>query len=267
MLSEKRFRILRTYWFLGAVALLLLNDFVLKAALHNWFTGKLSDFAGLFFFPLFFTVFFPKRAKLIFIATALLFIFWKSPFSAGLIAWINLLPGFHYGRVVDFTDLLALSILPVSYYIFTKQDEFKQLRLTPIAPLVISAFAMLATSQDEEYVILDADYYLQKSVEDVRITILNIDPLLAGVETEVSYLGNVLNDTLYFNLLIRDERLCQAIYLNPYVAGIDSNSCKIFFNQTQQRCTEKCGIVKRCDTTNTPEEIIEIIERNFIDFL
>ena len=38
---------------LGAVALLLLNDHVLKAAAPGWVTGKLSDVAGLAFFPLF----------------------------------------------------------------------------------------------------------------------------------------------------------------------------------------------------------------------
>lgn len=38
---------------LAAVALLLLNDHVLKAAFPSWWTGKLSDLAGLAFFPLF----------------------------------------------------------------------------------------------------------------------------------------------------------------------------------------------------------------------
>jgi len=38
---------------LGAVALLALNDHVLKAAFHNWITGKLSDAAGCFFLPLY----------------------------------------------------------------------------------------------------------------------------------------------------------------------------------------------------------------------
>ena len=37
---------------LGAVALLLLNDHVLKARWPSWWTGKLSDVAGLAFFPL-----------------------------------------------------------------------------------------------------------------------------------------------------------------------------------------------------------------------
>lgn len=38
---------------LSAIAVLVLNDHVLKAAFHNPLTGKLSDFAGLLFFPLF----------------------------------------------------------------------------------------------------------------------------------------------------------------------------------------------------------------------
>lgn len=38
---------------LVAVALLVLNDHVLKALAPGFLTGKISDFAGLFFFPLF----------------------------------------------------------------------------------------------------------------------------------------------------------------------------------------------------------------------
>jgi len=38
---------------LAAVALLAVNDHLLKAAFHNTLTGKLSDFAGCFFLPLF----------------------------------------------------------------------------------------------------------------------------------------------------------------------------------------------------------------------
>ncbi|MGC4119234.1 MAG: hypothetical protein QM765_32650 [Myxococcales bacterium] len=38
---------------LAAVALLLLNDHLFKATFASWWTGKLSDCAGLSFFPLF----------------------------------------------------------------------------------------------------------------------------------------------------------------------------------------------------------------------
>ena len=37
---------------LAAIGLLLVNDHLLKAAWPGWWTGKLSDFAGLIFFPL-----------------------------------------------------------------------------------------------------------------------------------------------------------------------------------------------------------------------
>ena len=36
---------------LVAVGVLLVNDHVLKDAYSSWLTGKLSDFAGLYFFP------------------------------------------------------------------------------------------------------------------------------------------------------------------------------------------------------------------------
>ncbi|MCP4580716.1 MAG: hypothetical protein GY839_03815 [candidate division Zixibacteria bacterium] len=39
--------------FLLALALLLLNDHLLKAAYPGWLTGKLSDFAGLFVMAVF----------------------------------------------------------------------------------------------------------------------------------------------------------------------------------------------------------------------
>ncbi len=38
---------------LAAIALLTANDHVFKAAFHNTITGKLSDFAGCFFLPLY----------------------------------------------------------------------------------------------------------------------------------------------------------------------------------------------------------------------
>jgi hypothetical protein len=37
---------------LGAMALMAINDHLLKDCCHSWLTGKLSDFAGLLFFPI-----------------------------------------------------------------------------------------------------------------------------------------------------------------------------------------------------------------------
>ncbi len=81
----ERLRILASPLFILFLVLLLVNDFYLKGAFHNALTGKLSDFSGLFIFPIFWSAIFPKRKALIFIATALLFAFWKSEYSTGLI--------------------------------------------------------------------------------------------------------------------------------------------------------------------------------------
>ena len=39
-----------------SIVVLLINDHVLKIYSPSWFTGKLSDFAGLFFFPILLSV-------------------------------------------------------------------------------------------------------------------------------------------------------------------------------------------------------------------
>lgn len=63
---NRKLEFFTSFWFLLALTLLLLNDFVLKETFANWFTGKLSDFAGLFVFPLFWITLFPNRKQLIF---------------------------------------------------------------------------------------------------------------------------------------------------------------------------------------------------------
>lgn len=137
--------------FLIGLFLLLLNDFYLKAAFSNFLTGKLSDFAGLFIFPLFWSAFFPKRKMSIYISTALFFIFWKSSFSQFIIDGWNSFGIFSIGRVVDFTDLIALAILPFSYLYSSRNYTlfFKEFRFTQfarISVIAISIFAFTATS-------------------------------------------------------------------------------------------------------------------------
>ncbi|MGI5860993.1 MAG: hypothetical protein ACOX6T_02930 [Myxococcales bacterium] len=107
---------------LAAVAVLALNDHVLKGSglAPAWLTGKLSDFAGLFFFPLFLAavvglVVRSARASVLVVssaaATALLFALIKSvpEASAAYELAAGSLRG--VGRVrnaCDPTDLIAL---------------------------------------------------------------------------------------------------------------------------------------------------------------
>lgn len=110
-------------YFILSLFLLLLNDFYLKYEFHNFITGKLSDFACLFIFPYFISVFFSTRTKEIYIFTVVFFIFWKLEISEQFIKYISHITDFAFHRTVDLTDLIALSILPISYHYFHKKNE------------------------------------------------------------------------------------------------------------------------------------------------
>lgn len=97
--------------FCAAVALLLLNDFVLKSVAPGLITGKLSDFAGLFALGLFLLVILPAPSEVVLLGLAALFVFWKSAWSTPVIAHWNALGVFRIGRIID-PDLVALIALP-----------------------------------------------------------------------------------------------------------------------------------------------------------
>src|SRR5438128_688958 len=97
----KRFDLLRSPLLLGAVGVLLLNDFVLKAAFHNWLTGKLSDVAGLAAVTLFCCALWPRHVWTIGCAVAALFVWWKSPLSQPALDMMNGFAPWHVSRTVD----------------------------------------------------------------------------------------------------------------------------------------------------------------------
>src|SRR5437870_3549043 len=110
----KRLNILISPGFVAGLILLLLNDHVFKVLSPNWITGKLSDFSGLFIFPLFWTAFFHKSKTTVYSATAICFTLWKSLFSNPFIGIWNAFIPLTIGRTIDYTDLIALSVLPIS---------------------------------------------------------------------------------------------------------------------------------------------------------
>ncbi|MCF7569690.1 hypothetical protein L3X37_15185 [Sabulilitoribacter arenilitoris] len=133
--------------FLISVALLLLNDFYLKYHFHNYLTGKLSDFVGLFAFPYFVSLFFKGKVKPIYILTGILFIFWKSSSSQFVIDNLNSV-GIGINRVVDYSDLIALFILPLSYqYRIKISTEIKQINFLPKSIIIgTCSFSFIATT-------------------------------------------------------------------------------------------------------------------------
>lgn len=159
--------------------LLLLNDFILKRLYGNWLTGKLSDFAGLFIFSLFWSALFPKHKITVLGLTGLLFILWKSPFSQGIIEFWNGLEVLPVARVVDYTDLIALIVLPVAYYTHDKNDKIKRIKISPIIPLILAAFSFMATSYSTN-VPINKSYSLNYPKDTLVNRIAKIDSLNFG---------------------------------------------------------------------------------------
>jgi len=148
---KRNFQLLHSKGFVFCLILLLLNDFYFKGHWHNWLTGKLSDFTGLFVFSVFFIAFIPNKKQLILIFAALFFIFWKSAYSATLINYLNSFHIITIGRVVDYSDYMALLILPVVNYYINHQKENKLKKIPVILFSMITLFAMTATSYQKSY--------------------------------------------------------------------------------------------------------------------
>jgi hypothetical protein len=160
--------LLQSRLFLGGLFLLVVNDFCLKAIFGNWFTGKLSDFAGLFIFPVFLTALFPNYKKAWVLLTAVLFTIWKSPLSEPVITVINRM-GIGIGRTVDYTDLMALLVLPFAYHYDTL--SLKKIQISPLMVGIVAIFAFCATtlppSQQRTYVGIHKTYTFRMSKKEL----------------------------------------------------------------------------------------------------
>jgi len=157
--SPRNLKILTTYGFILALLILLLNDFIFKGLYGNWFTGKLSDFSGLFIFPLFWTAIFPGQKKKIFWFTGLAFAYFKSSFSQPVIDIWNNIGLLSISRTIDYSDLISLTILPFAFLYEKSSDTLPRFSLNPIIPLSISAFAFLATNPPPKTCFPDSTVY------------------------------------------------------------------------------------------------------------
>jgi hypothetical protein len=154
---NKRLRSLNNPYFVVALILLLANDFYFKFEYHNWVTGKLSDLTGLFVFVLFWTAIIPHKKDHVYVCTALLFVFWKSPWSQPFIDFFS--DQFYpIDRVVDPADLVALLILPVAYQIDLDRTSTINFAAFPVAALTI--FSFCATSRPMHMQVFDPPVYV-----------------------------------------------------------------------------------------------------------
>jgi hypothetical protein len=145
---QKHYNLLTSRLFIIGLFVLVVNDHILKYSYPGFLTGKLSDISGLFIFPIFITSFWFKQRRLIYCLTGLIFIFWKLPISQEFIDTWNNYGIFRISRVVDYTDLIALIILPISYLyvIKLKSSTLTGFQLKPALIGIISIITFCATT-------------------------------------------------------------------------------------------------------------------------
>lgn len=150
-MNNRLFLSLTTWPFVLSLVVLLLNDWWFKSAYPNIVTGKLSDFSGIAIVALLSLSIWPKRTRTVYLGISAFFLWWKSPLSNSAIEFFNLLAPFAIGRTVDYTDLLALIVLPICGHIAVHTTAFaisgptlRRMLLAPIAATTI--FAIMGTS-------------------------------------------------------------------------------------------------------------------------
>jgi hypothetical protein len=141
--------------FIVGLLLLALNDHLFKWKFSNWFTGKISDFAGLLIFPMFLQFLFPRLSRVSVLLTGLLFVFWKLPVSACFIDIYNKVAFIPIIRTVDYSDFIALSILPFSQYLIRRIDQYRVSRISGsfagYLMVIPAAIVFMATSPPISY--------------------------------------------------------------------------------------------------------------------
>ncbi len=155
MKTQRNPDLLFNWIFLSGLILLALNDHFLKWQYSNWLTGKLSDLLGLLILPMFVLFLFPRLKNYAFVVCGLFFIFWKLPISDEAIRLYNKFAFIPITRVVDYTDLLALLVLPISYGLLKNISSYRifksQLAINPLLMLIPSCFVFMATSPPIKY--------------------------------------------------------------------------------------------------------------------
>jgi hypothetical protein len=153
----KALRLLAHPLTLAAVALLLLNDHLFRRLWPSWFTGKLGDFAWLFFAPFalaaLLAVLLPGRGRrhaqfvggLAFGLVGGVFALAKTapPVHAAVVRWAGAVFGFPVAWQRDPTDLIALASLAAGWWLWRRAQA--DLRPRPAVGWVVLPLAALLT--------------------------------------------------------------------------------------------------------------------------
>ncbi len=227
--------------FLLAIFLLFLNDHFLKFQFSNFLTGKLSDVCGIIAFPLLLTYIFPKLKEHSIYIAALIFIFWKSEYSQGLIDIYNQISPIETSRVIDYTDILVLVLLPIPYYLIKNSETLKSLHFKKLNEklILIPTFLILISEAPP------IDYYythsngnlkcfkctsqVKYSTDDFINKLKNNGIVFDSIQP--MYIRGVVDSSSYFCFkkeLIIDNDTLRNIDITLRPSG--KNKTKIYFN-------------------------------------
>lgn len=146
---------------ISAIALLIINDHYLKQNHPSWWTGKLSDFAGLVFAPLIFATLLAwlirshvrHQEKLVgsiaFVLTGLVFTLTKtlSQMNHATTEFWEFFAGGSVKMWLDPTDLLALPALLIGWFIWQgSSNHAMRVALPALTLIAIGSLAATATS-------------------------------------------------------------------------------------------------------------------------
>lgn len=215
--------------FLLGLLILLANDFFFKYQFHNILTGKLSDIAGLFIFPLFIAAVLRSQSRWIFFGVAVFFIYWKSPLSESLLNGLSIISGLHFERVVDYSDLLCLPVLFLSSA-YLKSDH-RQVQVARSLVMIVSAFAFMATSYRkplayEERDLLKQGYQVLTSREGHVLTSNRVPLRLSSDERFLTY--DAYGDTMLVFLKKDSADQAPLVFEFCYLKNGDARLTKLF---------------------------------------
>lgn len=250
--------------FIVSVFLLLLNDFYLKFEYHNFFTGKLSDFVGLFAFPYFFSCFFPKKVKSIYVFTAILFLFWKSEFSQPMFDAAHSY-GIGINRIVDYTDLIALFILPISYRYWKMELKVNYATSTILKVLIIgfSSFSFIATTLATHYEPLNLKSDFETTVNYSFETVKNKLNVYSDSVIPVDYYIIDLKDKkakISTKISLQKTNSIETKILLDSIIGFNIQSSSIFFSGINQEDVKYLKSMKQ----DKLEELFKLSIENYL---
>ncbi len=252
--------------FLLALSILILNDHVWKFQFHNFLTGKLSDFAGIFLVGILGLILFPKFKKGILGLIGIGFIWWKSPYSQTAIDWYNTWAIISIERVVDYGDLIALVMLPVAYWYTQKSRESTSFGAIPpmfknslqILILGISVLAFMATSQARTIVPANQSYSFDYSLEELLQRINKIQAI--HQDTVGSFLFNYYLSTHIENA----NEVYPSGVDSVYYYGVNYREVEhTYYDENNEAYTETVLAPERFDTIYLQEDSIHLNYQNY----